>query len=78
MVTSWSYPTRRGTVFILPHAAGGVIRYQVVFEGDVLGSYATPEQAADDVAGGHTFMPSSGVDLGDLGISNDLGDWHRR
>lgn len=29
----------------------------------------------DDVAGGHTFTPSDGTDLGEMGISRDIGDW---
>ena len=47
-------------------------------EGDEsLGSYATPEQAVDDLAGGHTFSPPSGIDTATLGIPADLGEWAR-
>jgi hypothetical protein len=42
-----------------------------------LGSYSNPQQAADDLAGGHTFSISSGVDTATLGIPDDLGEWER-
>jgi hypothetical protein len=70
---SFAYPTRRGTVFIVPRSG----RWCVVYEGENLGSYHSPRAAADDVAGGHTFTPSNGVDLGSLGISDDIGDWQQ-
>ena len=67
----WYFETKIGKFSILPQNG----RYAVYFEDENLGSYATPEQAADDVAGGHTFWPSSGIDPGELDISDDLGDW---
>lgn len=68
------FPTRQGVVSIVP-APGG--RFQVMFQGESLGSYHHPAAAADDVAGGHTFTPSSGIDLGRLGIPQDLSEWSR-
>ena len=67
----WSYKTRKGTFFIVERDG----RFHVIYDDEDLGSYSTPEQAADDLAGGHTSWPSSGVDPGELGISEDLGDW---
>jgi len=67
----WSYKTSKGTFYIDKKAN----RYRVIFNDEDLGSYATPQQAVDDVSGGHTFWPSSGIDPGELGISDDLGDW---
>lgn len=52
-------------------------RFHPVFEDNNLGSYARPEQAAEDLAGGHTFSISSGVDTASLGIPGDIGKWKR-
>lgn len=67
----WSYKTRAGTFYIIPIKK----RFHALYEDEDLGSYITPEQAADDLAGGHTFWPSSGIDPGEMEISDDLGDW---
>lgn len=42
-----------------------------------LGSYAHAWLAAEDSAGGHTFLISSGVVTATLGIPEDLGEWER-
>ncbi len=52
-------------------------RYHPVFDDEPLGSYARPEQAAEDLAGGHTFSISSGQDTSELGIPEDLNEWER-
>lgn len=52
-------------------------RYQAIFDGENLGSYHTAMAAADDMAGGHTFSHSSGVDLAELGIPEDIHEWHQ-
>lgn len=70
----YDWKTREGLVESRPSDSG---RYEVFFRGENLGSYHSPEAAADDVAGGHTFMPSDGTDLGMLGISHDLSEWER-
>lgn len=49
-----------------------------MFNEEHLGSYHSPEAAADDVSGGHTFSPSNGVDLGELEIPYDLGEWKKK
>ncbi len=71
----YQYATRGGTVSLLPEAGG---RYKVMFGDQNLGSYHSPEAAADDVSGGHTLSPSSGMDLGELGIPADLGEWEKK
>ncbi|WP_299724826.1 hypothetical protein [uncultured Tateyamaria sp.] len=71
----YQFYTQQGTVSILPEPAG---RWKVMYGEDNLGSYHSPEAAADDVSGGHTFEPSNGVDLGELGIPDDLGDWTKK
>lgn len=71
----YQHVTRAGTVSLIPEAGG---RYKVMFNDENLGSYASAESAVDDLSGGYTTMPSSGIDLGDLGIPNDLGDWQKK
>lgn len=67
----WSYSTPKGVFYIIKKTG----RFHVIYDDEDLGSYATPQQAVDDVSAGHTFWPSSGIDPGELGISDDLGDW---
>ena len=69
----YSWQTRIGTFYIAEQAG----RFHPVFNDDLLGSYARPEQAAEDLAGGHTFSISSGVDTATLGIPADLLEWQR-
>jgi len=52
-------------------------RYYPVFEDEYLGSYNSPQHAVDDLAGGHTFSLSNGVDTATLGIPYDVGEWER-
>ncbi len=75
MTKGWIFRTRRGPVYIVPHQTPSGVRFQIVYNDEGLGSYATPRQAADDAAGGHTFSPSNGVDLGSLGIPDNIGEW---
>jgi len=65
------YRTSVGPFYIAEH--GG--RFHPVYMDESLGSYVSPEQAADDLAGGHTFSPASGIDTAALGIPEDLGEW---
>jgi hypothetical protein len=65
--------TRIGTFYIAE--AEGL--FHIIYDEESLGSYARPEQAAEDVAGGHTFSISSGIDTSTLGIPNDLTEWQR-
>jgi len=73
VATSYYYSTRVGT-FLIAERSG---RWHVVFDDESLGSYATPEQAADDLAGGHTFSAGRGIDTSTLGIPADIGEWKR-
>ena len=52
-------------------------RWHIMFKGESLGSYARPEQAADDLAGGHTYPAGPGIDTSMLGISENLSEWSR-
>jgi len=65
------YSTGAGPFYIVEKNA----RFHVIYDDEDLGSYATPQQAVDDLAGGHTYWPSSGLDPSELGIPEDLSFW---
>jgi len=65
--------TRIGPFYI---AASGD-SFHVIYEDESLGAYATPEQAADDLTGGHTFSIPGAIDTANLGISRYLDKWQR-
>lgn len=71
--TLYYFRTRAGLAEI--RAENG--RYNVYFDDQGLGSYHSPQQAAEDLSTGSTFSPSSGVDLAELGIPDDVQEWHR-
>jgi len=64
--------TRIGTFYIAEQDG----RFYPVYDGEPLGSYATAQQAAEDLAGGHTFSISRGIDTATLGIPGEVGDWN--
>jgi hypothetical protein len=65
------YRTRVGPFYIAEHNG----RFHPVFADESHGSYATPQKAAEDLAGGHTSTPAAGHDPSKLGIPNDLSEW---
>lgn len=67
------YKTSAGSFYIAEENG----RFLAVYEDESLGGYDTPQWAAEDLAGGHTFSPSSGIDSGTLGIPADLSEWQR-
>lgn len=67
------WPTRIGTFYVAEMAG----RFHPMFDDESLGSYARPEQATEDLAGGHTFSIADGIDTSSLGIPADLAEWHR-
>ena len=52
-------------------------RFHPIFDDESLGSYTQSWQAAEDLAGGHTFSISRGIDTATLGIPAELGEWER-
>ena len=52
-------------------------RFHPVFRDESLGSYATAQQAVDDLTGGHTFTAPGGVDTASLGIPEELSEWEK-
>lgn len=67
----WKYQTRIGEARILPKQG----RWHATINGEFLGSYNTPEQALDDLVGGHAFSHSSGADTATLGLPDELSGW---
>jgi hypothetical protein len=65
--------TRIGPFYIAEYEG----RFHPVYRDESLGSYATPQQATDDLAGGHTFSVRDGTDTSTLGIPYDLSEWER-
>jgi hypothetical protein len=70
----YSFRTRVG-VFAIVERDG---RWHIIFDDADLGNYANAAQAADDLAGGHTFSISSAIDTATLGIPADLSEWDRK
>ena len=50
-------------------------KFHALIGDESLGAYATPQKAAQDLAGGHTFANTLGVDTATLGIPADLNEW---
>ena len=67
------YQTKVG-VFQIVERSG---KWQIIFEDENLGNYLTPHQAADDLAGGHTFSPGRNIDTSTLEISADISEWQK-
>ena len=65
------YETSAGAFYIAEHNG----HFHPVFQEQSLGSYATAQQAAEDLAGGHTFSLPGGIDPSELGVPEDLGEW---
>jgi hypothetical protein len=68
----WYFDTPKGRCRIAQAPDG---RYHALFRDENLGNYATPQQALDELLGGHTFTHSSGIDTADLGLPDDLSEW---
>ncbi|MCW3583959.1 hypothetical protein [Burkholderia cenocepacia] len=68
-MTFW-YKTKRGTFYIAPRAG----RWHIIYDDDSLGSYASPQQAAEELAGGYSAWPH--FDPSTLGIPDDISEWN--
>ena len=75
------FPVRK--LFVYETAAGAFYiaedkgRFHPIFREESLGSYATAQQAAEDLADGHTFSLPGGIDPSDLGIPAELEEWEK-
>lgn len=70
MITGYAYRTRAGT-FTIRLQRG---RWHVVFDDENLGSYFSPQQAAEELSSGGTDWPGV-TNPATLGIPDDIGDW---
>jgi hypothetical protein len=52
-------------------------RFHPMFRNEDLGSYATPQQAVDDLTGGHILNSLGGIDTATLAIPNRVQEWAR-
>ncbi|MBF0551327.1 MAG: hypothetical protein HQK60_12420 [Deltaproteobacteria bacterium] len=52
-------------------------RFHPIYMDDSLGSYAEAWQAAEDLAHGHAYSISSGIDTASLGIPENIGEWEK-
>lgn len=69
----YAWHTRIGPFYIAE--SGG--RFDVFYKDEALGSYASPESALGDVAGGHAFSIAGGIETAGLGIPDTLNRWSR-
>jgi hypothetical protein len=65
------FKTPMGAFYIVPKDG----HWHPVYEDEYLGAYDTPQRALDDLAGGHTFWPSSGLDPSTCGLPDEIDDW---
>lgn len=70
----YKYKTRVGTFYIGQTPDG---RFHPVFDDESLGSYAEAWQAAEDLAGGHTFSVTGVEDTSVLGIPEHYSEWEK-
>lgn len=66
----YTFVTRRGKAEIVQASRG----WTLLFDDEALGSYASPEIAAEEIVEGTCYWPSAG-DPTSFGISDDLSDW---
>jgi hypothetical protein len=66
------YKTRVGPFYIAHDGK----RFFAMFKDEELGGYESPEQASEDLAGGHCFSSDAG-DTAVLGIPEDLSEWNK-
>ncbi len=69
---SWKFRTRHGQWAIVQRGE----KWCPMFEDENLGYYGSPQQALDDLVGGHTDWPSD-IDPSACGLPDDLSDWDR-
>jgi hypothetical protein len=67
----YEFRTEKGTFSIVLHKPW----WHAVYQGESLGQYLQPEQAANGLSRGQTFSPSNGVKPATLNIPRDLTGW---
>jgi hypothetical protein len=72
MLGHWEHRTSLGVFRIVPYFG----RYRVMYEDENLGSYATPRAAVDELCGGNTLAPCSGIETSQCGLPVNLSEWN--
>lgn len=75
MKTLYTFQTNKGMVRIDQNPKNRL--FHAVFNDESLGSYHSPDQAAEELSAGCTFISVSGIDTATLGIPGELSDWNR-
>ncbi len=70
----YKWQTRIGPFYLAEQDSG---RFHILYENENLGSYATAQQACEDLANGHTPFVSTGIDPSTLGIDDNVSEWER-
>lgn len=73
MQTLYTFQTLKGVARIDQNPKNRL--FHAVFNDESLGSYQSPEQAAEELSAGCTFIPVSGIEIATLGIPSELGGW---
>ena len=71
-MSEWIWKTGQGDFHI---QVIGPSRINLTFQNDVIGSYPTTQEAADNCGQGHHARISESFDGGSLGVSRSLADW---
>jgi hypothetical protein len=71
LMAKWVFKTRAGLAEIIPQPGGS---FALVFDEETLENHASSAAAAEALANGTCFWPSSG-DTSGLGIPEEIGGW---
>lgn len=69
---SFWHPSRIGPFTVKQLTTGD---WRIVWNGEEVGTYAHPQQAVDELCGGHIDSLSCGVDTATLGLEDEIGSW---
>lgn len=75
MRTLYTFQTDKGVARIDQNPKNRL--FYAIFNEQSLGSYTSPEQAAEELSAGCTFVLVSGIEIETLGIPSELGGWNR-
>ena len=75
MRTLYTFQTGKGVARIDQNPKNRL--FHAIFNEESLGSYPSPEQAAEELSAGCTFVLVSGIEIETLGTPSELGSWIR-
>lgn len=68
----WTYQTRHG-LWAIARSPDGC--WHPMLDDEDLGSYHSPGSALEELVGGYSFWPGSGVDPSGCALPDELDDW---